>query len=1027
MPDFVSVPMATLVLSEASLVAALASPADEGGVIFVSPQVGEVALDTGLLNAMRGPLLLQSLDSQPLPADTAGSDVAETRVVLDGPDGLAEALSTLTAAGGGTLEIPPSAGTVSIDFAALSATGVPVVVALGPAPAPSAPLPVPDTFVVSSAAEVVEAVQTLARNDGGTILLSGDADPYDIGLFKLGSTAAPITIAALPGETAPVIASMDLNKCRGLTVTGLDFRSSGVDGQKDIVVQGCQDISFIDNTMEGTADGFLREGGDVDAADSMLFIRGSRGIVFADNTVSGYFGGIGMLDVHDVEISGNEFSNLQGDGIQGRAWDNVRITDNYIHDFYGSTQSYNHTDMIQIFGLYAEFRSRDVVISGNVLSSGNGAATQGIMIQNEDMGTGRIGDGRYENFTITNNLVYNGAPNGILAVHIDGLNLSHNTVLQDPDAQTEGAPGKISKSAVPWILTGSSTDITVENNLSGAYALSRVSASEAENVKNNVLLDYFDRASDTYAYDHITNLLGSGEIDPRDLMLRSDSDLQDYGAHIDLSIMQEDLIPIIVPEISPHDSRAVSLYAEVRDPAGAWVDVEDLVIRWSFSDGTVIRGDSALRVFDEIGTQTVRMEVFDTCGITLAEVEREVTIANPLLAELDFETGVRDVSGRGSPVRLRGATPSEALVDTPDGTGVHIGHDRVVEFDRSNTHLSNLERFEIDVSLRLDWARSYGDIFTFHQVSQLSVLRDGTLSFKLTTDEGSFTLYSDREIIADRDWHDITVQFDGLEKTLTLVVDGEVAASGHASGMTGAPPPWGPVLGSAWGRTIDAVIEDFSISQPNTEQTTPHDAPAIGPGQVDELLFGFDFDGGRLEDDSRHDTGVSLRGDPGEAFDTRGGAEGLHIDNDTRLEVARTSDQLSGLDAFDINLAIAKDWAGEKGDLLSLHTILDLDVLSGGRLRFWLQTDEGKYYAYSDKGVLADKDWHDIMVSYDGDEKTLSIEMDGQIVAETHAEGTTPDLSYWPMVLGGSWGPATDAMIDNFWMSTPVVDDALAV
>lgn len=1025
----------TVLLSGSGLTAAIQTIVpDSGGILFTDAQIGPLSLDLADFADLAGPVFLTPAPTANawVPPDPAWGDSPPTlRVTTEAELDAAIEAQIET---GGIIEIAFASGSGSLDLSLPAAAGAPILFMPAPpglssagtgaeaflAYAEAAPLPA-DTIIVSTATDLSAALDTLATQGGGTILLDGSAGPYAIDLQNQGNVDSPITLAPLSPDTPPVITSLNMDKCHGLTVTGMTFLSDG-NGIRDITVQGSSEIAFTGNVMRGTADGFLREGGEATQGDTMMFVRKTTGFTFADNTVSHYMGGLGILESSDIDVYNNEFSHLQGDGIQGRDWDGVRITNNYLHDFFGSTQTLNHSDMIQIFGQYGTSGSRNVVISGNVLSSGNGAITQGIFIMNEDFGTGRVADGYFENITITDNVLYNGAPNGIFVKHVNGLNLSNNTVLWDPDAITEGSPGQIARSAVPWILAGDVENLTMEKNIAGSLALSHLNATELANVQDNVLITYKDRTSDTYAYSHFNNLLSNTEIDPRDLMLREDSDLTGYGAPIDLWIAREDLVPIIVPDISPYDSRTVSLHATIHYQGDAGrLTAEDLIIRWTFSDGTVLYGQTTEHTFTELGTQTVRLELHDDSGL-LSHVERNLQIESPVLASLNFENGLTDGSGRDSTLSLKGPSSAQAraLVEGRNGTGFDLGTGAKIEFSRANTHLYNLSGFEMGMDVQLNQANSYGDLSTMHLIHGLSVTSAGALKFWLQTDSGKFTLSSRNGLMSDTDWHRVSVRYDGLDQTLQLRLDGDVVAERAAWGTTAAPQPWGLMLGSNWGRNADAVIDNFEIGQPGSGTPDPVPEPVVPPAPAEDVfLFHFDFDDGTVADGSEYATPTQLRGDPDTAFVAHDGGMALHMDSTTRLEVAKTADQLSNLDAFTLNLSVAKDAADGTGGLVALHTIFDLDMRADGKLRFWLQTDEQKFYVATQTGVLSDTDWHDIQIVYSNAEESLSIYVDEALAGQTRASGQTAALSYWPLALGEVWGSSLEARVDDFWMTTP--------
>lgn len=883
------------------------------------------------------------------------------------------------------------------------------------------------TIVVSDSSQIASALKSLAEGGGGTLLLDGAAGAYDIDLKAVGESDAPILIAPLDPETPPVVSKLHLDRCAGLTVTGMQIGDGTKDGQKDIYLTSSQNLALVGNTMTGTAEGFYSEAGDTEMADTMMYARYCRGLTFADNTVSNYFSAIGMLDCAEVDIERNDFSKLQGDGIQGGAWDDVRIANNYMHDFYGSTQSVNHSDMIQIWGSSTSFAARNVEITGNVLNSGDGALTQGIFIRNEEFGTGKKADGYLENITITNNTLYNGAPNGIYVANAKDLIVSNNTVLWDQDATTYTSPSVQASSAIPSILVRDSIEISVEKNISGKYQMSDLTAEELANVQDNQIIDYSNPSSDSYAPALFNNLL-TNNLDLRDLMLRDESDLDGYGATIDLSLLQDAvLVPIILPEVPANDPRVIQLEAGLLNSDGTVIDSSQLRIVWTFSDGAVLQGTEVARLFTEAGDYHVTMEVQSQDGETLGTVTRGFEIESPILTEISFDGDISDSSGRDTVLKITdpGGT---SLTDGRDGRGFHLSSGHNVELTSKNAHLYSLDSFQMDLDVKLDSATAYGDLVSQHTVSTLFVSKSGILAFSMTTSAGTFSVKAPEGMLADAEWHSVGVVFDGVAGTLQLVVDEEIVDESLAQGQTSGATPWGIVIGSAFSTPAAATVDNFKFHRPVDDPADMQDGlftTVTEQLELEEFLFDFDFNGDAV-DASDYATVTTSHTDAEDLFVTHMGREGVSIGGSDVLELSRTSAHLSELDAFTLSFSLAKTDADASGGLMSLHTLMDLDIRSDGSLMFWILTDEGKFGIATEGGLLADTEWHDIDILYSDAEDTLYLYLDDDLVGSRDgASGTTGELTHWPMVLGETWGSTVEAVIDNFSMTVPIDDIAL--
>ena len=109
---------------------------------------------------------------------------------------------------------------------------------------------------------------------------------------------------------------------------------------------------------------------------------------FDNNYVAGYSTGLNVWETIGVTISDNEITEMQADGLRFAGVQDVLISGNYIYDFYGSTYEYNHDDMIQFWTTNTNLLTKNVVITDNVLMSGDGVATQSIFFGNEQVGQG---------------------------------------------------------------------------------------------------------------------------------------------------------------------------------------------------------------------------------------------------------------------------------------------------------------------------------------------------------------------------------------------------------------------------------------------------------------------------------------------------------------------------------------------------------------------------------------------------------------------------------------------------------------
>lgn len=878
------------------------------------------------------------------------------------------------------------------------------------------------SIVVTTTAELSAALKQLAAGSGGTILLDGAGGPYDIIAFHLGSSATPILIGPLDPDVPPVIHEMKLTSSSYIAVTGMYFDGATTPKGPDIKVNGGRNVEIVGNTMHGTADGFLSEDGTATQGNSLASVRASSNMLFSDNTVSNYLHGFGVLDSTGLIFTNNDVSQLQGDGFRGGGLNNAVISDNHMHDFLGSTQTMNHSDMIQLWGTWTQSPNRDITISGNLLDAGNDAATQGIFIMNEWFSkAGSPAAGYFQNISITDNVVHNAAPNGIAVSHTQGLEITNNTVLWDELATTKTKATSPGKGVAPWIAVSNTPDAKISGNISDRLLVRDKTLVLEDVLQQNLLLSYTDPTSDTYAYDIFVNLGYAGDFDSRDLMLRADSPFYgNFGARSS-SYMDPDssLTAAISPQVLDGNVLAIELSAENSQIHGTGVAAGTLTAVWTFEDGSQQIGTTTQRVFDQPGDHLVRLDISDGAGNT-DTVIRTIHVDDPVLFDINFSNNGQDFSGHASQTSVNDPQ-NQGFVAGLTGEGFHLTGSNAFRIDNSNQQIYALDRFDIDFAVRMDTAMEYGGLLDLHSILGLSVEKTGALSFKLVTDAGHFAMKTAAGVMSNTAWHDVNVHYDTTEALMSLSVDGVTLAQSAATGTTASQTPWSLVVGAPWAVSVHAVVDDLVMTEPTASTFSAISTPPVPqapPVLADTFLFDIDFSENGT-DQSAFETKTVFRGQAADAFVSGQTGEGFHLTAGTGFQITRDNDHLSNLDAFTLNMSVKMDTAGDKGGLVSLHTIADLDVLDHGVLRFKLETDAGNFVMKTAAGVLSDTDWHDISVRYSDAAGDMSLLVDDIVVAASQASGTTAALSHWSLSLGEPWGVALDAVIDDYSMTVP--------
>ena len=899
------------------------------------------------------------------------------------------------------------------------------------------------TFTVRSNAELTDILSRIDGLGGGSIKLEADGGPYQISARDLGSAGGPVTITAADPSAPPVVDRVDLRDSAFITIDGLHIQGKEAGNPHAIYVSGSNDITLTNNTMKGVAEGFVSETNGAIESNSAMLLRDSQNITVSDNTISHFGTALGILELDGLIVSNNDISQLQHDGIQGAGIRNAEITDNHFHDFFGSSQTINHDDMIQIWGTNANSVTANLTISGNFLDAGDSGISQGIFIRNEEFGKdGTPTSGYFQNITITDNVLHNGAFHGISVSDTNGVTITSNTILKNEVSGLFNADGSTITATEPWYNVSNAQNVAVTGNLGSRYI------GQADSAGNTVLV--YDNTSDPmYVGNHIVNLSGQGDIGLGDMQIRTDSPLWGTTGAPMSSLSGADasnLGPMIT-------ATKVTENALARDlDAGASTLPEGASAAWHFADGNVTQGTAITHVFDTPGLHEVTLVITNADGTSLSTT-RSIEIDDPYLFAFDFANGAEDITTRGIEAQVTG-TAAQAFVNTVEDKGFYLNGNTGLSLGRENTQLFGRDAFNIDLRFKQTDAMKDGGLLGIHTVFKLDIEPDGALSFWLRTSDGEFKITTDAGVMDTTDWQDIGVRYDGDAGTLALVVDGTVMASGAASGATTGPLSWGLQLGSPWGDDATGVFESVSMSLPHdanpasgTPETpvvtpvvpevpdtpvepeppqepeepqavtpaTPAPAPAPAPETPDtptaNLLLDIDFsDGGK---DASAYAAEMIDETGGAGFTTGKDGAGFQLGGHARFSIDNANSQLFGLAAFNIGFDLRKDSADAQGGILNQHTILDLSARADGGLTLSLNTDEGSVYLTTDAGVLADTNWHKVNVAYDSDKGQVEILIDGTSIASAALTGRTAEAKYWDFVVGDPWQDSLPAVIDN--------------
>ena len=328
--------------------------------------------------------------------------------------------------------------------------------------------------------------ETINASAGGDIIRLEGIAPFELQI-KGKRFSPPIIIESSRKDSQTQLSKVEITDASGIHIRSLKISAVFPISDKSpqaIKIVKSEDISLSDCLADGGATEYLSANNKQSGqASSFALVRWSNKIVFEGNTITGFNHGIATLESTEIQIEDNVITKLQGDGIRMGGVQKIAILGNRIHDFLGSDQTVNHSDMIQLWSTHSVLVSSDITIARNRLLSGNGPATQTIFMGNEQ--TSREinrTDRYYRNITVTDNLIHNGHLHGITIGQTFDLTITNNTLL--PNSKSTMGNGDKRKMWPPTIrVAPSSEKVVIKSNVT-----TRVHAPQEAQIFQNYLL-----------------------------------------------------------------------------------------------------------------------------------------------------------------------------------------------------------------------------------------------------------------------------------------------------------------------------------------------------------------------------------------------------------------------------------------------------------------------------------------------------------------------------------------------------------
>ena len=222
------------------------------------------------------------------------------------------------------------------------------------------------------------------------------------------------------------------------------------------------------------------------------------------------------------------------------------------------------------------------------------------------------------------------------------------------------------------------------------------------------------------------------------------------------------------------------------------------------------------------------------------------------------------------------------------------------------------------------------------------------------------------------------------------------------------------------GQVVERAFADFGL-EPVLLSVEVNGATAYTAGSVkvtDPVLLDIKFGSEEISDISAYASTLSYDS-------TFAEADGFYVHDGEAFEVTRFTDQIFGLSQFSLGFDLKRDSATDGEGIVAYITKSFMLKLDDGALSFELTNGKGQTFTLaSEAGVLADTDWHRVMIAFDGVGGSLQIFVDGVAVAETAASGLTQAQQSWGLSFGFPWGAGFNGYVNNISMIADPVDAA---
>lgn len=269
------------------------------------------------------------------------------------------------------------------------------------------------TILVNSTAGLTGALK--AAQGGDVIKLA----PGTYSGLQVSNLAfkSDVIITSMDASKPAIITNFTMSNVTGLTFTNLEMAAVNPTGTASsgwaFIITNGNDIHFDNVDFHGSKDG------NVNNDMNGLQIRGGKDISVTNSDFEQFGRALAISQADHIKVSGNEVHDVRTDGFNFAEVGYIEVTNNRMTNFRpGAT---DHPDAIQFWTSGTTTASHDIVVSGNVITRGDGAYVQGIFFRDQ------IGTLPFERVTISNNLIVG---TGYNAIRVNG---GTNVTVSDND------------------------------------------------------------------------------------------------------------------------------------------------------------------------------------------------------------------------------------------------------------------------------------------------------------------------------------------------------------------------------------------------------------------------------------------------------------------------------------------------------------------------------------------------------------------------------------------------------------------